>query len=185
MKTRKLLNMTLVLSVTAFATQTRGQITREQVSARIRSHIQSSTAQAGSAQQNGGVEFGGSESGFGPLYAPYGAGDLWIELTSITNDLVHLTLHNTQSNMYCQVLTNTDLRFPTNWRFSQIVRATNDTTVFAPEPTYGRAWDFYRGVEGFPIVSIFNDGNAIEPTDTSPGQSANFVFLLSDPAPVL
>jgi hypothetical protein len=65
MKTRNLLNMTLMLGVMTFATQTRAQITPEQVSARIRSHIHSSETPSTSAQQSGEGE---TESGFGPLY---------------------------------------------------------------------------------------------------------------------
>jgi hypothetical protein len=76
----------------------------------------------------------GSDPGVPPFNTPsYGTNELWIDLTGITNDLVSLTLHNTQSNMYCQLLTNRDLRFPKQWGFGQIVRATNNTTVFAPE----------------------------------------------------
>jgi hypothetical protein len=180
MKTRNLVTMTLLLGVVAFAPQMRGQITREQVSARIRSHIHSSTAVAGSAQQGGGEEYGSSESGFGPLNVPYGAGDLWLDVPVITNDIVFLTLHNTQSNMYCQLLTNLDLRFPKVWGYGQIVRATNDTTLFAPEPMFGRDKTFYRAVEGFPIVKIVGFQDAIEPTNASSGQPGLFEVLLSD-----
>jgi hypothetical protein len=123
----------------------------------------------------------GSDPGVPPINSPsYGTNDLWIDLTGITNDLVSLTLHNTHSNMYCQLLTNRDLRFPKEWGFGQIVRATNNTTLFAPEPKF---WDksFYRAVEGFPIVSISAGGDAIEPTNAFSGQSGAFFISLSSP----
>jgi hypothetical protein len=114
---------------------------------------------------------GDGDPGFDPGVPPanypvYGTNDLWLDLTGITNDLVSLTFHNTQPGMYCQLLTNRDLRLPKEWGFGRIVQATNNTTLFAPEPKF---WDksFYRAVEGFPIVSIFRnlDSDAMEPTN--------------------
>ncbi len=81
--------------------------------------------------------------------------------------------------MYCQLLTNRDLRFPKEWDFGRIVQATNNTTLFAPEPKF---WDksFYRAVEGFPIVSISMFSDAIEPTNAFSGQSGFFQVTVSD-----
>src|SRR5262249_38562555 len=89
-------------------------------------------------------------------------------------------LHNTKSNMFCQLLTNLDLNFPKQWGFGQIVRATNNTTFFNPEPTFGRNKSFYRGVEGFPIVSITAGPDAIEPTNAFSGTPGNFGISVSE-----
>jgi hypothetical protein len=60
----------------------------------------------------GGDDDNGPDPGVPTATFPsYGTNDVWIDLTGITNDLVSLTLHNTHSNLYCQLLTNTDLGF--------------------------------------------------------------------------
>jgi hypothetical protein len=180
MKTRNLLAMVLILFATTITPQGRSQTARDVLSAKIRSHITSSAVLSQNAQQSNESEYlESSDSGFFSLYSPYGASDLWMELTGITNDLVSLTLWNTQSNMYCQLLTNRDLLFPKDWGFGQIVRATNDTTLFAPEGMYGDK-SFYRGIEGFPIVSIETQGDAVEPTNAFSGQPGFFLVSISD-----
>jgi hypothetical protein len=109
----------------------------------------------------------------------YSTNDLWIEILSVTNEISSLLLHNTKSNLYCQLLTNLDLNI-TKWGLGQIVQATNTTTFFNPEPTWGRPISFYRGVEGYPIVSISRQLDAIEPSGGDPGQAGQFQFQISD-----
>ncbi len=167
---------TLIITSSAYC-----QLTREEVGARIRAHLPSTNTNTEFNQQsNQEQELESSEWSYSPLSAVYGSGDLWLDVPVVVSNLVFLTLHNTQSNLYCQLLTNTDLRFPKEWNYGPIVRATNDTTLFAPEPMFGRDRTFYRAVEGFPIVSIVAGQDAIEPTNAFSGQPGFFAVFLSD-----
>jgi len=171
--------MTLILGAFSVASPTQGQTSRDVVSARIRSHINSSVALSANGQQSGEQEEESSDSGLYSLTPLHGVNDVWLDLTGITNDIVSLTMHNTTSNLFCQLLTNLDLRLPKEWGYGRIVRATNDTTVFAPEPMFGRDKSFYRAVEGFPIVSIVGSVDAMEPSGSDPGFPGLFEVNLS------
>src|SRR5262249_5996470 len=145
------------------------------------------------SQQTSGIEL--PPGGEGPPYTneftyafihdPF----VWIDIFAVTNDEALLGLHNVRPGCYAQLLTNFNLSkpYPTNWGFSQIVLNTNPSSTnvvhFAPEPTCGRPMEFYRGVQGFPKVSVHNIGDAIEPTNANSGQPGGFQITLSDALP--
>ena len=57
---------------------------------------------------------GGGESEGDPMPPPYDypTNILWIEILGVTNNLAYLTLHNTRSNYYYQLLSKLDLHDP-------------------------------------------------------------------------
>lgn len=116
----------------------------------------------------------------------YTTNDFWIEILGVTNDLASLALHNVYSNWYGQILSRTNIEDQA-WRLGPISQNVIPTNflVFDPVPTYGLARQFYRGVEGFPVVAIEPDSylhSPCEPTNSVPegGQIGIFNIRLSD-----
>ena len=74
----------------------------------------------------------------------------------VTNHLAFLTLHNTRSNYYYQLLSKAELNPPWWWNFGQVILNTTGTNqlYFNPVSAIGQPIQFYRGVEGFPVVSV-------------------------------
>jgi hypothetical protein len=62
------------------------------------------------------AEVGLDSFGGGGANSPldYGTNDLWLEITAVTNDFAHLTLHNTVTNQTYVMLTKSDLTW-SNW----------------------------------------------------------------------
>ncbi len=93
----------------------------------------------------------------GPAYDGYGT-NLWIEIYGydLTHQLAFLTLHNTRSDYYYQLLSKTELSPPWWWNFGQVILNSTGTNqlYFDPVPALGWPIQFYRGVEGFPVVSV-------------------------------
>lgn len=101
----------------------------------------------------------------GPAY-DYGTNGLWIELYAHdrTNALAYMTLHNTRSNYYYQLLSRTEVNAP-EWKLGQIIRDVYGTNqvYFDPVPSVPQPMRFFRGVEGTTVVSISRFTDATEP----------------------
>jgi hypothetical protein len=114
----------------------------------------------------------------GPAY-DYPTNVLWIELYAHdpTNALAYLTLHNTRSNYYYQLLSKLDLNDP-EWTFRQIVQDVYGTNqvYFDPVPSDPQEKEFFRGVEGVTVASVYRALDAIEPNSaiTNAGQTGYF-----------
>jgi hypothetical protein len=161
MKTKNLLIMTVILGAMTVASLARGQTSREIISARIRSHIHSSTALAESAQQSGGEELGSSESGF----APYGPGDLWLEANHDANNATHvdLTLHGTWATNVYQLQWRSNI-VQTNWMYGEVMFGANDgDSDFTPITNAPLPQQFFRAEQGKEAVEIYPGNNAVEP----------------------
>jgi len=124
---------------------------------------------------------GGKGGAFGPMAAMYGSNELWIEITQVTNDFAHLTLHNTDTNLSQQLLSKIALTDPF-WIPGEITNSMTNEIIFTPVPTAGQPIKFFRGAQGHPIVSILPFVTAIEPDTTNfdPGRNGVFVVSLSD-----
>jgi len=109
---------------------------------------------------------GGGGGGGGQASEAYGYGSnvLWIEIYAVTNDLAYMTLHNTRSNKWYQLLSKPALD-PGYWKPGQVVFNDIGTNqiYFDPVPTEQLATTFYRGAEGNWKVRIIPDGHAYEP----------------------
>jgi hypothetical protein len=124
----------------------------------------------------------------GPYYS---STDFWLELLSVdtVNQNSFLTLHGTKQGFYYELLQRLDLLRQPGWIPSPVLviydsNGTNQV-YFDPAPNGGRPITFYRGVQGFPVVSIVTDryhSVAIESNSATgdPGTVAIFNLSLSD-----
>jgi hypothetical protein len=114
----------------------------------------------------------------GPAY-DYPTNVLWIELYAYdpTNALAYLTLHNTRSNYYYQLLSKLDLN-DAEWTRRQIVQDVSGTNqvYFDPVSSAPQEKEFFRGVEGVTVASIYRALDAIEPNSAilNAGQTGYF-----------
>jgi len=167
MKAGNLLTMTLILSAMTITPLARAQITREEVSARIRSNLPSSEATTQSGLQSAERGEGSDGGPFSPDYA-YGPEDFWIEILRVdaTNQLAYLTLHGTTNGGHYQLEQTPWLEpQPLPWQLGEIITGAAGTnqTDFSAAPIATNQMTFYRAHHAQPIVSILAGNNAIEP----------------------
>lgn len=134
--------------------------------------------------QADGPEDGGQENG--PAYDGYGT-NLWIEIIGVTNSNTYLTLHNTRSNYYYQLLSKPDLNVP-DWTLGEVVLndAGTNQIYFAPVPLAGLSNQFFRGVEGLAALGLDFVQDAREPSSTNAtdGQTGLATVSLYQPVAV-
>jgi hypothetical protein len=128
-------------------------------------------------------ESGGDEPG--PLdFGTYGT-NLFIMVGLTNSGQAWLSLSNTHSGTYYQILNRPDISSPP-WTYGQIRQASSSLTPFDNVPTYDHETRFFRGVGGDTVASVVLDPDynlAVEPaTNGGSGQIGKFRVALN-PAP--
>ena len=113
----------------------------------------------------------------------YQAGDLWLEITGVTNGYAFLTLLGTEPSFYYQLLSNTNLNNPV-WTLGPIIR--NDTGTnrmfFIAVATNQQV--FFRAARSGTLVSISPGANGAEPNppDNNNWRRGQFTIERASPA---
>ncbi len=107
-----------------------------------------------------------SGEGDGPIVAySYAEGDLWLEITGVTNPYAYLTLHGTVTGDWYQLLSKTNLTQLGEWTLGEYKQGEYGTnrTDFAPVYMADDTNRFFRAQHAASYLYLGAGGNAYEP----------------------
>jgi hypothetical protein len=106
---------------------------------------------------------------------------LWLEITQVTNEYAHLTLHDTVDTNWYQLLSVTNLTPPRAWQLGElrVGDAGTNQTVFNPVFVGEEPNMFFRAQQANGYIFASGGQVAFEPTAAMPGSSAAFSIYSS------
>jgi hypothetical protein len=124
------------------------------------------------------AEFDSEDGGGMMSYARvYASNELWLEIRweDLTNQIAHLTAHNTTNGVFYQILTKTNLTQP-EWDLANLftdVYGTNQVDI-DDVPTGTNDVMFFRAQQSDTRVYIYSGQDAVEPSSGVPGTNGIF-----------